>query len=100
MILCDLMMPEISGMDVYETLRLVDPALLDRVVLMTGGAFTTRASKFLSDVDATVIEKPFDRGQLQAIVRAFKQRHEATDPESAASEGEPPSDAMAAWKQV
>jgi two-component system NtrC family sensor kinase len=69
-ILCDVMMPELSGMDVYESLRLLDPALLDRVVLMTGGAFTTQASQFVSRVDTPMIEKPFHPGQLDAIVHA------------------------------
>jgi DNA-binding NtrC family response regulator len=75
-ILCDLMMPEVSGMDVYESLRLVDPALLGRVVLMTGGAFTKRAGQFLAEVDAPMIEKPFHPGQLHAVVNALDQRRE------------------------
>lgn len=71
MILCDLMMPEVSGIDVYESLRLVDPTLLGRVVLMTGGAFTVRAGQFLSRVDVPVVEKPFDAGQLHALVQTL-----------------------------
>ena len=76
MILCDLMMPEVSGIDVYESLRLVEPSLLDRVVLMTGGAFTVRAGQFLSRVDVHVVEKPFDAGQLHALVRTLEHRVE------------------------
>lgn len=78
-ILCDLMMPEVSGIDVYESLRLIDPALLGRVVLMTGGAFTHRAGEFLSSVDAPVLEKPFESGQLLAIVSAIERQHEEID---------------------
>jgi len=73
-ILCDLMMPEVSGMDVYESLRLMDPALVRRVVLMTGGAFTQRAGQFLAQVDAPLIEKPFEPGQLHAIVSGLESR--------------------------
>jgi len=75
-ILCDLMMPEISGMDVYESLRLIDPTLRGRVVLMTGGAFTARARQFVSEIDALVIEKPFHPGQLHSIVNALEHRGE------------------------
>ena len=75
-ILCDLMMPEISGMDVYEALRLIDPTLRGRVVLMTGGAFTARARQFVSEIDALVIEKPFHPGQLHSIVNALEHRGE------------------------
>jgi signal transduction histidine kinase/CheY-like chemotaxis protein len=78
-ILCDLMMPEISGMDVYESLRLVDPALLDRVVLMTGGAFTARAQQFLSKVGTLVLEKPFHPGQLHDLVNALGHRRALAD---------------------
>jgi signal transduction histidine kinase/CheY-like chemotaxis protein len=86
-ILCDLMMPEISGMDVYEALRLLDPTLLDRVVLMTGGAFTARARQFLTEVDTPMIEKPFHPGQLHALVNALEHRRELAD-----SPGAPPED--------
>ena len=76
MILCDLMMPEVSGIDVYESLRLVEPTLLRRVVLMTGGAFTVRARQFLARLDVPVVEKPFDAGQLHALVKALDHRRE------------------------
>jgi signal transduction histidine kinase/CheY-like chemotaxis protein len=78
-ILCDLMMPEISGIDVYEALRLLDPALLDRVVLMTGGAFTARARQFLAEVHTPILEKPFHPGQLQAIVHTLEHRRKLAD---------------------
>ncbi|HEX5062985.1 MAG TPA: ATP-binding protein [Kofleriaceae bacterium] len=78
-ILCDLMMPEVTGMDVYESLRLIAPALVGRVVLMTGGAFTHRAGEFLSTVNAPVLEKPFESGQLQAIVNAIERQHELAE---------------------
>jgi signal transduction histidine kinase/CheY-like chemotaxis protein len=78
MILCDLMMPEVSGIEVYEALQRTDPALLDHVVLMTGGAFTSRARQFLSEVDTLVLEKPFHPGQLHDLVHALGSRRELT----------------------
>jgi CheY-like chemotaxis protein len=87
MILCDLMMPEISGMDVYEALRLLDPTLLDHVVLMTGGAFTARAQQFLSEVDTLVLEKPFHPGQLHEIVHALGRRRALDDTQPVPSAG-------------
>jgi hypothetical protein len=64
------MMPEVSGKDVYEALRLLSPPLLSRLVLMTGGAFTRQASEFLADLNAPILEKPFEARQLRAIVNA------------------------------
>ena len=71
LILCDLMMPEVTGMDVYQALRTIGPRLLDRIVLMTGGAFTPQAQRFVSEVNARVIEKPFQAGQLQVLVETI-----------------------------
>ena len=70
LILCDLMMPEVTGMDVHEAFRLVDPQLVDRFVFMTGGAFTPRAQKFLANVANKVLEKPFSPSELLQIVQA------------------------------
>ncbi len=86
-ILCDLMMPEISGMDVYESLRLLSPTLQGRVVLMTGGAFTARARQFLANVDAMMIEKPFHPGQLHAVVHALEHRRDRARPPSPVPKG-------------
>jgi flagellar L-ring protein precursor FlgH len=41
-ILCDLIMPVVTGMDLYDELRRTRPALAARVVFMTGGTFTPR----------------------------------------------------------
>jgi PAS domain S-box-containing protein len=67
-IFCDLMMPEVTGMDVYAHLRDSRPGLCDRIVLMTGGAFTPRASAFLEAVRAPRIDKPFDADAVRELV--------------------------------
>ncbi len=74
LVLCDLMMPEISGIDVYESIGLTDPALLSRVVLMTGGAFTARAARFIAERSPPLLEKPFYPGQLRSVVDALPDR--------------------------
>jgi PAS domain S-box-containing protein len=58
-ILCDLMMPGVGGMDVYERLALGWPKMARRLVFMTGGAFSTRAQRFLGEVPNTCLDKPF-----------------------------------------
>ena len=60
LILCDLMMPEMSGMELHEWLTGYDEELAQRVVFITGGAFTTGASEYLAKVGNTWVEKPFD----------------------------------------
>lgn len=68
-ILCDIMMPEMSGPEFYEALRAGRPDVIDRVVFMSGGAFTARSRDFLDHVPNSRIEKPFDPQVLSSLVR-------------------------------
>lgn len=67
-ILCDLMMPEVTGMDLYERVVGLDLPSADRIVFLTGGAFTRRAEEFLRSVKNPRLEKPFDRAMLLAAL--------------------------------
>jgi DNA-binding NtrC family response regulator len=67
-IVCDLMMPEVTGMDLYAELERSRPELVRRVVFMTGGALTARAREFLARVTNPRLEKPFDLERLRAII--------------------------------
>lgn len=67
-IVCDLMMPGVSGIDLYERLALARPAALPRLIFMSGGAFTPRAIEFLATHPVRLIHKPFSTGELNAIV--------------------------------
>jgi signal transduction histidine kinase len=67
-ILCDLMMPSLTGMEFYAELTRIAPELGPRVVFLTGGAFTPRAEQFLAEVDNLRIDKPFDLDVLTAAV--------------------------------
>jgi signal transduction histidine kinase len=67
-ILCDLMMPEVSGMDVYQQLERENPALASRVVFMTGGAFSAQAQEFLASRNQEVLCKPFTATQVHGVV--------------------------------
>jgi signal transduction histidine kinase/CheY-like chemotaxis protein len=67
-IFCDLMMPEMSGMDLHAAIAVKAPALLDRMVFLTGGAFTDRARGFLDGVTNPKLHKPVSKGSLQEAV--------------------------------
>jgi PAS domain S-box-containing protein len=67
-ILCDLMMPVMTGMDLYAEVVRVAPMLAGRFVFMTGGAFTPRARAFLTSVVNPCLEKPLDMGKLRSLV--------------------------------
>jgi signal transduction histidine kinase len=67
-ILCDLMMPDMTGMDLHEHVRKRWPEEAQRMIFLTGGAFTARARSFLDNVANLRLEKPFDTTALRAIV--------------------------------
>jgi two-component system cell cycle sensor histidine kinase/response regulator CckA len=68
LVISDLMMPVITGIDFHHSLSQIAPEHARRMVFMTGGAFTPSARAFLASVDNPTIEKPYDRFQLLALV--------------------------------
>lgn len=75
LIFCDLMMPELSGMDIYQVLRFNRPGYESRIVFMTGGAFTPSARRFLEQVPNQRIEKPFNLRSLRRLVQRSARWH-------------------------
>jgi CheY-like chemotaxis protein len=69
-ILCDLMMPTMNGIEFYNRLQTIAPEYAERVIFMTGGAFTEQASDFIDDPSRRRIEKPF---ALETLERALQQ---------------------------
>jgi two-component system cell cycle sensor histidine kinase/response regulator CckA len=70
-ILCDLMMPTMTGMTFHAELSVLAPALIERVVFISGGAFSPGAGAFLDAVPNRRLEKPFDHRALRVLVREF-----------------------------
>jgi PAS domain S-box-containing protein len=58
-IFCDVMMPEMSGTEIYHRLLATHPILAERVVFMTGGAFSESARDFLDQAQRPILDKPF-----------------------------------------
>jgi CheY-like chemotaxis protein len=79
LILCDLMMPELSGMDLYTRIKEQIPEQAERFVFMTGGAFTPRSRSFLASVPNLRLEKPFDLQHLLSLVRDHLRRTRTTE---------------------
>jgi len=67
-ILCDLMMPQMTGVELYAELKALGGDWTDRLVFLTGGAFTPATRSFLETVPNETLEKPFDRNQLRAVI--------------------------------
>jgi CheY-like chemotaxis protein len=71
MLLSDVMMPEMSGMQLYEELARTHPAMVERVVFMTGGAFTHAAHAFLDRVPNQCLEKPLTASAVREAIQRF-----------------------------
>jgi len=70
-ILCDLMMPEVTGMDLHAELLRLAPEQADKMIFMTGGAFTSRGREFLDRVQNPRVEKPFDITIIRGLVHSL-----------------------------
>ena len=69
-VLCDLMMPKTTGMDIHATLASKLPHLVRRLVFVTGGATTKAGRAFLETIPNHHVEKPFSAQHVRSIVRA------------------------------
>ena len=68
LILCDVMMPQMNGRNLYEALESSAPEMIHRIVFMTGGPFSNRGSSFLENTPNLHLEKPFSPETLRALV--------------------------------
>ncbi len=66
-IFCDLFMPELTGMELYNEVSRQRPELAHNFVFISGGAFTPRAQEFLSRIPNVCLEKPFDMQRVRAL---------------------------------
>jgi CheY-like chemotaxis protein len=70
LVLCDMTMPGLSGAELHQRLQEVRPQLAERVVFLTGGAFTPEGRKLLEASANARVDKPFDARTLEQAVEA------------------------------
>jgi CheY-like chemotaxis protein len=68
LILCDLMMPDMSGMNVYDTLQQQRLAAAQRMVFMTGGSRMAALNDFLGTVPNRWLKKPFAIDEIRQFL--------------------------------
>ncbi len=64
------MMPERSGVLVYQRIRERHPGQEHKLVFMTGGAFAEPAAHFIESVENPKLKKPFTGSSVRALVAA------------------------------
>ncbi|MBI4820606.1 MAG: PAS domain S-box protein [Deltaproteobacteria bacterium] len=70
-LVCDLMMPEMTGMELFEKIEAEFPKLATSTAFLTGGAFTDAARAFLARVPNARLDKPFSAKDLLEIIRGL-----------------------------
>jgi PAS domain S-box-containing protein len=73
-IFCDLMMPHLTGADVYARIRAVSPAQAERMVFVSGGVLKDELNRFLEEVPNEHLEKPVDGTRLKELAKSFLSR--------------------------
>jgi CheY-like chemotaxis protein len=68
-VLCDVMMPDMTGVQLHDAVVALAPAQAARFAFMTGGVFSGETQRLLRQARRPVLEKPFDREALSTCVR-------------------------------
>lgn len=70
LVLCDLTLPDRSGMDLYAEVCQSNEAMADLFLFLTGGAKTPKAENFLKEHADRVVFKPFESPELRERVKS------------------------------
>lgn len=68
-VLCDLMMPEMGGLDLHQEVTRVAPDQAIKFVFMSGASLSSHVATFLAAMPNTLLHKPFDMRRLAELVR-------------------------------
>jgi PAS domain S-box-containing protein len=71
-VLCDLKMAGVSGMDVYERMHQAAPHIAQRFILCTGDTSAPDVSGFLAQVTVPILEKPFELTAVEALAEQVR----------------------------
>jgi len=69
LILCDVKLPGLSGIEIYEQIGKVVPSLQKRVIFITGDVISADTREFLKETRVPYVTKPFDIAKLKKEVR-------------------------------
>jgi DNA-binding response OmpR family regulator len=67
-VMCDLRMPHLSGVELYRQLLASRPDLVRRLLFSTGDVVSSDAAEFLAESGRPVIEKPFELAKLEELL--------------------------------
>ena len=74
LILLDIKMPGMSGVELYKQFQKIAPSLTKRVVFITGDVMGKRTMDFLDKTKTPCLMKPFDAKQLKTEIKRILAR--------------------------
>jgi CheY-like chemotaxis protein len=69
-VICDMLLPDVSGMDVYRRAIEAEPSYRQRFAVATGASMMPKVAEFLSTFSGPILNKPVPPAQLMAAVRS------------------------------
>jgi CheY-like chemotaxis protein len=70
-VLCDVMMPDVSGIELFQRIQSHWPLLAPRVAFLTGASFTPRVGEFLASLANPRLTKPISASALNEFVQVM-----------------------------
>jgi CheY-like chemotaxis protein len=80
LVFCDLMMPHVSGMELFAHVKAHNPKTAERFVFMTAGAISEDARSFLAASTNPCVEKPFGSAVLRALAQKLVRKFASIRP--------------------
>jgi PAS domain S-box-containing protein len=68
-VLCDVLMPGLSGIDLYREVERRRPELMRQIIFMSGASSMPRVAEFFASIPNERIDKPVDVDQLRSLIR-------------------------------
>jgi PAS domain S-box-containing protein len=81
LILSDLKMPGMSGIELHEQLQAERADLVSRLVFITGDVVSTDVAAFLRQTARPVLEKPFELTELDSVIERLSAPRQETAPD-------------------
>jgi CheY-like chemotaxis protein len=82
-IVSDVMMPNMTGIELVEELRRVVPEQAERLIFLSGGAFTAQTRERLDELGIPQLVKPVTAKELRACVLRVAHGSEPAPPRAA-----------------
>jgi len=82
LILCDVMMPQMTGLELFDLISAIAPEQAKRIVFITGGAFTDSIQSVLEATGNPRLDKPFHADRLRELVGGILDGRGATSVEA------------------